>query len=77
MGALQVPEDGRPILLMADRQTTGGSPIIALVASADLHLAAQLLPGDSVRFRLIRLTQAQTILHTQRRELDDALPPML
>ena len=45
-GALQVPSSGQPILLLADRPTTGGYPQIAVVISADLGLAGQLLPGD-------------------------------
>src|SRR5690606_21947040 len=45
-GALQVPPSGEPILLMADRQTTGGYPQIAVVITADLPVAAQLAPGD-------------------------------
>lgn len=53
-GALQVPPDGKPILFLADHPTTGGYPVIAVVASADLRLAAQLRPGDGVRFRLAR-----------------------
>jgi biotin-dependent carboxylase-like uncharacterized protein len=48
-GAVQVPPDGAPILLMADAQTTGGYPLVGAVASADLPLAAQLLPGDTLR----------------------------
>jgi len=44
-GAIQLPPDGRPILLMADAQPTGGYPVIAVVISADLPLAAQLLPA--------------------------------
>ncbi|MDA8322247.1 MAG: 5-oxoprolinase/urea amidolyase family protein, partial [Actinomycetota bacterium] len=49
-GSLQVPHDGSPILLLADHPTTGGYPVIAVVHSADLRLAAQLRPGDQVRF---------------------------
>lgn len=49
-GALQVPADGRPILLLADHPTTGGYPVIAVVHSADLPLAAQLRPGQRLRF---------------------------
>jgi KipI family sensor histidine kinase inhibitor len=52
-GALQVPPDGQPILLLADHQTTGGYPVIAVVHSADLGRAAQLRPGRLVRFRLV------------------------
>jgi antagonist of KipI len=50
MGSLQVPASGQPILLMADRQTTGGYPKIATVISADLPLAGQLAPGDWIEF---------------------------
>jgi KipI family sensor histidine kinase inhibitor len=49
-GGIQVPPDGQPILLMADRQVTGGYPILATVITADLPLAAQLAPGDWVEF---------------------------
>ena len=51
-GALQVPPDGAPILLMADRQTIGGYPQLAVVVAADLPRAAQLAPGDAVRFEV-------------------------
>lgn len=50
VGSLQVPPSGLPILLMADRQTTGGYPKIATVITADLPLAGQLAPGDWVEF---------------------------
>ena len=50
IGSLQVPSSGQPILLMADRQTTGGYTIIATVITADLAFAGQLAPGDAVRF---------------------------
>jgi KipI family sensor histidine kinase inhibitor len=49
-GALQVPRDGSPILLLADHPATGGYPVIAVVVSADIGAAAQLRPGDLVRF---------------------------
>jgi biotin-dependent carboxylase-like uncharacterized protein len=47
-GAVQVPADGRPILLSVDHQTTGGYRVPAVVISADLPLLGQLLPGDEV-----------------------------
>ncbi len=50
VGSLQVPASGHPILLMADRQTTGGYPKIATVITADLPLAGQLAPGDWIEF---------------------------
>ena len=51
IGSLQVPASGLPILLMADRQTTGGYPKIGTVISADLPLAGQLAPGDWIEFQ--------------------------
>ena len=50
IGSIQVPPSGFPILLMADRQTTGGYPKIATVITADLPLAGQLAPGDWIEF---------------------------
>ncbi|MCA1645018.1 MAG: biotin-dependent carboxyltransferase family protein, partial [Chloroflexi bacterium] len=49
-GALQVPPDGRPILLGPDAPVTGGYPVIAVVHDDDLDAAAQLRPGDPVTF---------------------------
>ncbi len=70
-----MPPDGQPILLMADRQTTGGYPKIAVVISADLPLAAQLAPGDRIRFVLCTVAHAQRLIRMQRAELDAELPP--
>ncbi|GAB2457432.1 5-oxoprolinase subunit C family protein [Streptosporangium sandarakinum] len=53
-GAVQVPPSGQPIVFLADHPPTGGYPVIAVVASADLPVAAQLRPGDRVWFRLHR-----------------------
>jgi antagonist of KipI len=75
MGALQVPADEQPILLMADRQTTGGYPKIAAVISADLHLAGQLMPGETITFKMITLSEAQARMKAQWNELDVAIPP--
>ena len=54
-GSIQVPPDGLPIILMADRQTTGGYPRIANVITADLPQLAQLAPGATLRFREVTL----------------------
>ncbi|TNY34540.1 biotin-dependent carboxyltransferase family protein [Thermomonospora catenispora] len=51
-GALQVPPNGMPIIFLADHPTTGGYPVIAVLAGRDLPVAAQLRPGQKVRFRL-------------------------
>ena len=53
-GAVQVPPDGAPVLFLADHPVTGGYPVLAVVATADLGAAAQLRPGDSLRFRPVR-----------------------
>lgn len=49
-GALQVPPSGRPILFLADHPMTGGYPVIGVVARDDVRLAAQLRPGQRIRF---------------------------
>lgn len=70
-GAIQVPPDGQPILLGADRQTLGGYPVIAVVASCDWPRLGQLRPGDTVRFAPIDLPTAQA--HRRRAERDLAI----
>ena len=50
LGAVQVPPDGRPIVMLADRPVTGGYPVIGCVASDDVGRVAQLLPGERLRF---------------------------
>jgi allophanate hydrolase subunit 2 len=49
-GAIQVPASGQPIILLADHPTTGGYPVIAVVASGDLDAGGQLRPGQKLRF---------------------------
>lgn len=51
-GALQVPPQGRPVLLLADHPVTGGYPVIAVVVDEDVDRAGQLRPGERVRFRV-------------------------
>ncbi len=57
-GSVQIPLDGEPIVLMADRPTVGGYPRIGEVLAADLPLLAQLRPGDRVRFREVDHAEA-------------------
>jgi antagonist of KipI len=68
-GTIQVPPDGNPIILMADRQTTGGYPKIAEVASVDLPLLAQMLPQQALRFALISLERAQQLYVAREQEI--------
>ena len=58
---VQVPPDGQPIVLMADRQTTGGYPCIAQVAQVDLARLAQCVPSDVLAFTFIELAEAQRL----------------
>jgi antagonist of KipI len=76
-GAIQVPPDGRAILLMADRQTVGGYPVIGFLAGVDVPKAAQLWPGDRIRLAAISLDEAQAALRAQRADLDRLCPAAL
>jgi 5-oxoprolinase (ATP-hydrolysing) subunit C len=58
LGAIQVPGDGLPIVLMADRQPTGGYPKIGTVIRADLPMLAQMRAGAGVRFRAVAVAEA-------------------
>ena len=60
-GTIQVPADGNPIILLADRQTTGGYPKIGQIASVDFSLIAQAKPGDQVYFTAISHEEAQRL----------------
>jgi antagonist of KipI len=68
-GAVQVPPGGRPIVLMADRQTTGGYPVIATVITADLPALAQMRLGDALQFQPVSLGVAYEALAAREREL--------
>ena len=69
-GAIQIT-NGQPIVMMADRQTTGGYPKLGCVITADLPLLAQLKAGDRVRFRPVSVAAAQAVYRRQRKALDD------
>jgi len=69
-GAVQVSGDGMPIVLMADRGTTGGYTKIATVATADLPILAQAAPGDRLRFAEVSIDEAHAALRLERAKLD-------
>ena len=69
-GALQLPSSGQPILLMADHQTAGGYPVVATVVSASMAVAAQLAPGDEVRFAETSIETALQMRAVQREALE-------
>jgi allophanate hydrolase len=64
-GAIQVPGAGLPIVLLADRQTVGGYPKIATVASVDLPRLGRLLPGQTVRFLPVSVEEAEKLRRDQ------------
>ena len=70
-GAVQVPPDGQPIVLMADCQTTGGYSKIAHVARVDLPVLAQMMPGQTIYFEMISLDEAQRAYVEREREFGE------
>lgn len=68
-GTIQVPQQGKPIILMADCQTTGGYPRIAQVITADLSILAQKQTGSQIKFELITLAEAQKYLQQQEQQI--------
>lgn len=68
-GTVQVPASGQPVLLMADRQTTGGYARLATVISADLGVAGQAAPGDALRFAVCDRAEALRALVRRERPL--------
>ena len=68
-GTVQVPPEGKPIVLMADHQTTGGYPRILQVISADLPILAQVVPGQTISFEEVTLEEAQQLYIRQEQHL--------
>ncbi len=60
-GAIQVPADGQPIVLLTDYPTIGGYPKIANVISADYHFLAQKIPGEKILFQNVELQEAEQL----------------
>ncbi len=73
LGALQVLPNGQVVLLMADCQTVGGYPKIAVLISADMPKAAQLTIGHRVRFRTVSLEEAHRLLGEQQERISNAI----
>ena len=69
-GAIQVPGHGRPIIMLADRQTTGGYTKIATVVSVDLCKLVQMKPGRKIRFEMISIEKAHKLLEEQNKTFD-------
>ncbi len=64
-GAVQIPGDGRPIILLADRGTTGGYAKIATVVSSDLGMLSQAMPGDTITFKNVTVEESHRLLREQ------------
>jgi antagonist of KipI len=69
LGAIQVPQDGQPIILFVDQQTTGGYPKIANMIAADMHRVGQLRPRDEVRFSEVSIAEAVEAQREQEKRL--------
>ncbi len=72
-GAIQLPPDGKPIVLLCDHATVGGYPVIATVVSADFGALGQLRPGDAVRFEPIDLVEGARARAWRERTVRDAI----
>ncbi len=72
-GVIQVPADGKPIILLSDHGTIGGYPKIAVVISADLDKVAQLTPGTKILFKEVNLEQAEKLFRDHTIETDNYL----
>lgn len=70
MGAIQVPPSGQPIIMLADRQSTGGYTKLGTIITVDLPVLAQCMPGMRVRFIRVDLELAQTLYIKRKKQLD-------
>ena len=70
-GSIQVPAHGKPIILLADRQTTGGYAKIATVASVDIPKLVQRKTDHKIRFKAISVQEAQKLYRKELKELDE------
>ncbi|MBQ4832385.1 biotin-dependent carboxyltransferase family protein [Pseudoalteromonas sp. MMG010] len=65
-GSIQLPPNGKPIILLNDCQTTGGYPLLGTVIAADIHYFAQIKPSDTISFEYVDLNQSKQALLEQR-----------
>ena len=73
LGSIQVPGDGQPIVLLVDRQSTGGYTKVATICSSDIWRVGQARPGQSLRFHPIDVDEAHRLLREADRALDAAV----
>jgi len=74
LGGIQVVGDGQPIVLLVDRQSTGGYTKIGTVCSFDIGRVGQVKPGQRLSFTRVTVAEAHELLRAYKRELDDAIP---
>jgi biotin-dependent carboxylase-like uncharacterized protein len=72
-GAIQVPADGQPIILLTDHPTIGGYPKIANIISADYDLLVQKIPGDEIFFEFVELQEAEQLYKEQRDNISNII----
>jgi len=70
-GAIQIPAHGKPIIMLADAQTTGGYAKIATVIAVDLPSVAQMKPGDHLTFQPISIEDAQRLYREREMQMDE------
>jgi len=70
-GSVQIPAHGKPIILLADRQTTGGYAKIATVASVDIPKLVQCRTDDKIHFKAITVQEAQSLYNQELKEMDE------
>ncbi len=73
-GAIEVPENGQPIVLGVDHPTTGGYPVIACIASVDLPILGQLRPREQVRFEKVNVEEARALFAEREANITQELP---
>ncbi len=79
LGAIQVPGNGLPLILLADRGTTGGYTKLATVVSSDIGKLAQAMPGTTMTFESIEIEEAHNLIKEQENSLNSIhtiLPPV-
>ena len=72
-GAIQIPADGQPIILLTDYPTIGGYPKIANVISADYNLLIQKIPGKKISFKLIELHEAEQLYKEHIKKISEII----
>jgi len=73
LGGIQVVGEGQPIILLVDRQSTGGYTKVATVCSFDIGRVGQVNPGKRLRFKAITVPESHTLLMQERKKLEGAI----